>query len=90
MARNLILHLFTYLILDYAKGVITEIQQVYSDENNQIYVEITNSHQEIDGIWVLSASMTQITNFATEEQYVINESYSNVIINSGIPDSIFQ
>lgn len=76
--------------VDYARGVITKMQQISTDPNNQMQVNTTSLYQEISGAWVLSENTTQIANFKTGTQYEMRETYSNIVINSGLLDSIFE
>ena len=76
--------------VDYSKGVVTKITNEYFDRFTNTYFETVYSYIQINDIWVQSGSVTKIDNLITNTENITTETLSNVIINSGIPDSVFQ
>ena len=80
----------TRYYVDYQKGVITKTQDEYRDDYKKEFVEMDYSYIYLTDTWVTSEIITKEKNFAENTEYTTTETRSNIVINSGIPDSIFQ
>lgn len=80
----------TRYYIDYSNGTLLKIEDSYKDPNNKEYFEINYSYVQNNGILVLNNVVTTTTNFEENTTYTTTASFSNIIINSGLSDSIFQ
>ena len=80
----------TRYYVDYAKGVFVKTEDEYKDQDIKEFSEITYSTVLMGDIWVMNGTVTKVKDFLENQEYTTTETRSNIIINSGIPDSIFQ
>ncbi|MFH1778792.1 MAG: Ig-like domain-containing protein [Candidatus Omnitrophota bacterium] len=80
----------TKVYVDYSKGVITKVYSEYSSEVGKGKFEEERSYILIDEIWVADNIIKKSESLIDNSVYTTTEGFSNIILNSGIPDSVFQ
>ena len=80
----------TRTYVDYSKGVITRVSSEVSNESAKSDFEKGYSHVFVSEIWLPEKVTTVTTNFVDNAVHTKIETFSNIIVNSGIPDSFFQ
>ena len=80
----------TKIYVDYSKGIITRICSEYSSEVGKGSFEEERSFILVDEIWVPNKIIKKTGSFIDSGVYTTTEDFTNIILNSGIPDSVFQ
>ena len=80
----------TRTYVDYSKGVTTRVSSEVSNEFTKSSFEKEYSHILVSGIWLPEKITTKTTNFIDNTVHTKTETFSNITVNSGIPDSFFQ
>ncbi len=77
--------------MDYTKGVVirTEYYSMTADEID-LYVIEDSDFIQIDDIWVFQKETETLYKNLTEIAYTTTNVYSNIQINTGIPDGEFE
>ncbi|OGX33447.1 MAG: hypothetical protein A3I43_04215 [Omnitrophica WOR_2 bacterium RIFCSPLOWO2_02_FULL_50_19] len=80
----------TKIYVDYSKGIITKVCSEYSSEVGKGKFEEERSCILIDEIWVADNIIKKSESLIDDSVYTTTENFSNIMLNSGIPDSVFQ
>lgn len=80
----------TKIYVDCSKGIITHVCSEYSSEVGKDKFEEERSYILVDGIWLPNKIIKKTGSLIDGSVYTTTENFSNVIVNSGIPDSVFQ
>jgi len=79
------------LWVDYSKGTVIKSETTYEDEYLKYSSIVDYTYVLInDDVWVPQKTVITYNNLVSGEIYTTTETKSNIIINSGIPDSVFQ
>lgn len=81
----------TRYYVDYTKGTLVKTEDESKYQGNAMaFFEISYSSVLMGDIWVMTGTVTKTKDFLENKEYTTTETRSNIIINSGIPGSVFE